>query len=123
MTLHKQYSTGPNNAHNAYDQNPPTISKIRIVPITSNHRAKDISHTMAKWHHRLPVKTSSMCMVKTSSSITKWLSWDKQPGGYWLKKILTHGQLLIREILLFFTALSVQKVCLTSNVRAGVFSN
>ena len=60
MTLLKQYSTGPNNAHNAYDQNPPTISKIRIVPITTNHRAKDISHTMAKWHHRLPVKTSSM---------------------------------------------------------------
>ena len=30
MTLHKQYSTGPNNAHNAYDQNPPTISEIRM---------------------------------------------------------------------------------------------
>lgn len=48
MTLHKQYSTGPNNANNAYDQNPPTISEIRIVPITSNHGAKDIGHTMAK---------------------------------------------------------------------------
>ena len=48
MTLHKQYSTGPNNASNAYDQNPPTISEIRIAPITSNHGVKDISHTTAK---------------------------------------------------------------------------
>lgn len=60
MTLLKQYSTGPNNAHNAYDQNSPTISEIHVVPITSNHGAKDISYTMAKWHHRLPMKTSSM---------------------------------------------------------------
>ena len=60
MTLHKQYSTGANDTNNAYDQNPPTISEIRIAPITSNHGAKDISHTTAKWHHRLLLKTSSM---------------------------------------------------------------
>ena len=122
MTLHKQYSTGPNNAHNAYDQNPPTIRFVLYQSLATIEQKILVtqwqSDTIAcQW------RPAAWCMVKTSSSITKWLSWDKQPGGHWLKKFLTHRQLLIREILLFFTALSVQKVCLTSNVRAGVFSN
>ena len=36
MTLHKQYSTGPNSANNAYDQNPLTISEIRKATMVQN---------------------------------------------------------------------------------------
>ena len=67
MTLHKQYSTGPNSANNAYDQNPLTISEIRKATMVQNILVTQRqSDTIAcRW------KPAEWCMVKTSSSITK----------------------------------------------------